>query len=470
LRAIASGELRLQDVEQLPRARARDVIGRSVLVAADLGAVGLAIWVVVTTNATRLTPWALGLPLLFFVLAKVAGLYDRDQSVLRKTTLDEAPTLLSVAAIYSVIADGAASIWSRGPVEPLVIWGTLAVGLVLARAVARFVEVRVSTPERVVVIGDATTTARIRRKFAYDGALNAVVTGRLSPEPDMERRADGLLGSLHDLPTVVSEHRVERLVVASAQLRRDDLLEVVRLAKACGVKVAVLPPLLEVIGSSVEFDDLGGQVLLSVRRFGLTRVSRVLKRTFDIVVAGVALVVLLPLMAAIAIAIKLSSRGSVVFRQTRIGRNGRDFQMLKFRTMVIGADERKHELLEYNEASPLFKIANDPRTTPLGRFLRRQSLDELPQLFNVLGGDMSVVGPRPLVVEEDRLFSGWQRERYHVRPGITGPWQILGSSRVPIDDMVTLDYLYCANWSLWLDLKIIVRTVPYVLSRRSGEY
>jgi exopolysaccharide biosynthesis polyprenyl glycosylphosphotransferase len=352
----------------------------------------------------------------------------------------------------------------------LVIWGTLAVGLLLARAAVRFAVVRASPPERVLVIGDGTTTARIKRKFAYDGALNAVVAGRLAPEADVERRGDGLLGGLNDLPAVVRARRIERLVVASAQVRPDDLLEVVRLAKAYGVKVAVLPPLLEVVGSSVEFDDLGGQVLLSVRRFGLTRVSRILKRTFDVVVAGVALVLLSPLMAAIAIAIKLSSRGSVVFRQTRIGRDGRDFQMLKFRTMVIGADERKHELLEYNEASPLFKIANDPRTTPLGRFLRRQSLDELPQLFNVLGGDMSVVGPRPLVVEEDRLFSGWQRERYHVRPGITGPWQILGSSRVPIDDMVTLDYLYCANWSLWLDLKIIVRTIPYVLSRRSGEY
>jgi exopolysaccharide biosynthesis polyprenyl glycosylphosphotransferase len=322
----------------------------------------------------------------------------------------------------------------------------------------------------VLVIGDTTTTARIKRKFAYDRALNAVVTGRVAPQAVVERAGDGLLGGLYDLPAVLEEHRVERMVVASAQVTGDELLEVVRLARARRVKVAVSPPLLEVIGSSVEFDDFGGQVLLSVRRFGLTRTSRIVKRTFDVVVAGVALVALLPLMAAIAIAVRLSSRGSVVFRQTRIGRDGRDFQMVKFRTMVIGADERKHELLHYNEASPLFKIANDPRTTPLGRFLRRQSLDELPQLFNVLSGDMSIVGPRPLIVEEDRLFSGWQRQRYHVRPGITGPWQILGSSRVPLEDMVTLDYLYCANWSLWLDLKIIVRTIPYILSRRSGEY
>jgi lipopolysaccharide/colanic/teichoic acid biosynthesis glycosyltransferase len=138
--------------------------------------------------------------------------------------------------------------------------------------------------------------------------------------------------------------------------------------------------------------------------------------------------------------------------------------------MVSDADQRKQELAELNEAAPMFKIANDPRTTSIGRFLRRRSLDELPQLLNVLRGDMSIVGPRPLISDEDRLFSGWQRRRYHVAPGITGPWQILGSSRVPMSDMVTIDYLYCANWSLWLDTKILLRTIPYVLSRRSPEF
>ena len=177
-----------------------------------------------------------------------------------------------------------------------------------------------------------------------------------------------------------------------------------------------------------------------------------------------------PFLLVLVILVKLSSPGPAIFRQTRMGRDGNEFQMLKFRTMVFDADERKMELLEDNEAAPLFKIADDPRATRVGRFLRRNSLDELPQLINVLRGDMSMVGPRPLIVDEDRLFSGWQRRRYHVSPGITGPWQILGSSRVPVSDMVSLDYLYCANWSLWLDAKILARTVPYVLSSKSGEY
>jgi lipopolysaccharide/colanic/teichoic acid biosynthesis glycosyltransferase len=144
----------------------------------------------------------------------------------------------------------------------------------------------------------------------------------------------------------------------------------------------------------------------------------------------VLVVVLAPLLLVIAAAVKLTSRGPVLFRQTRVGRHGGEFAMLKFRTMVLDAEERKNELRRRNEAAPMFKIADDPRATAVGRLLRRRSLDELPQLFNVLRGDMSLVGPRPLIMEEARLFSGWQRRRYHVAPGMTGPWQILGSSRV----------------------------------------
>jgi exopolysaccharide biosynthesis polyprenyl glycosylphosphotransferase len=269
---------------------------------------------------------------------------------------------------------------------------------------------------------------------------------------------------------VLKRHAIERVIVAPMYEGGEDVVDIIRLTTACGVRVAVLPRLLEVIGSSVEFDDLGGQAVLGVRGFGLSPSSRLLKRLLDLAVTTVALVVLAPFLLIAAIAVKLSSPGPVLFRQTRIGRDGSEFQMLKFRTMVQGADERKHELLDRNEAAPLFKIADDPRVTRVGRILRRRSLDEVPQLFNVLRSDMSIVGPRPLVADEDRLFSGWQRRRYHVAPGITGPWQILGSSRVPVSDMVTLDYLYCSNWSLWLDIKIMARTVPYMLSRRSGEY
>jgi lipopolysaccharide/colanic/teichoic acid biosynthesis glycosyltransferase len=167
-----------------------------------------------------------------------------------------------------------------------------------------------------------------------------------------------------------------------------------------------------------------------------------------------------------ALAVKLTSRGPVLFRQARVGKGGRTFDLLKFRTMYEGSDERKRELLELNEADGLFKIADDPRVTPVGRLLRRCSLDEAPQLINVLRGEMSLVGPRPLVVEEDSRIQGWLRRRLDVTPGMTGIWQVLGSARVPLHEMVKLDYLYRANWSLWLDIKILLRTVPFVFARR----
>ena len=170
-----------------------------------------------------------------------------------------------------------------------------------------------------------------------------------------------------------------------------------------------------------------------------------------------------PVMLVIAVAIRLDSKGPVFFRQIRVGRDGKRFCMLKFRTMVDGADELKPQLLDAAPRGRLFKLSDDPRITRVGRWLRRTSLDELPQLINVLRGDMSLVGPRPLILDEDRLVLGWHRRRLHLTPGMTGHWQILGSARIPLAEMVKIDYLYAANWSLWTDVKILLRTIPYVL-------
>ena len=244
------------------------------------------------------------------------------------------------------------------------------------------------------------------------------------------------------------------------------MLNLVRTLKAVGVRVSVLPRLLEVVGSSVEFDDLHGMTVMGVRRFDLTRSSRLFKRIFDLMGAGLGLLAVSPLLIAFAIAIKLDSRGPVFFRQLRVGRNGERFQMLKFRTMVENADAMKDSLRDQNEAQEgLFKILNDPRVTRVGRLLRKSSLDELPQLLNVVMGEMSLVGPRPLVVEEDDRVEGWHRRRLELMPGMTGHWQILGPARVPLREMVAIDYLYVANWSLWTDIKIMLRTVPHVLGR-----
>ncbi len=191
------------------------------------------------------------------------------------------------------------------------------------------------------------------------------------------------------------------------------------------------------------------------------------KRALDLLGAALGLLALSPVMVAIAVAIKLDGGGPVFFGQLRVGRHGRRFQMLKFRTMIPDADAMKDALRAYNEAGGgLFKIAEDPRITRVGRFLRRSALDELPQLLNVLKGEMSLVGPRPLVVEEDERIAGPHRRRLELMPGMTGPWQILGPARAPLGEMVAIDYLYVADWSLWTDVKILLRTVPHVLGRR----
>ena len=459
----------LDDVDLPLRARRREAIGRLALLAADAIAVAGSLLLVAVLTDARFTPWVAALVPTFALVAKMAGLYDRDQFVLLKTTLDEAPTLVAVAAIFALVIEGGRALEFTGRSHPFLLWGMLTGVLIAVRAVARFVVVRTTATERVLVVGDGATTAMLERKLAADPGLNAEVVGRVSADPGPREEGERLLGTVEDLPAILKEHRVERAIVAPTR-EGTDMGDVIRLASVCGVRVSVLPRMLEVIGTTVEFDDLGGRPLLGVRGFGLSPSSRVLKRGFDLVVATALVIVLTPFLLVVMIAVKLSSPGPVVFRQTRIGRDGNEFRMWKFRTMVDDAEERKQELLEANEAAPLFKIADDPRATRVGRFLRRRSLDELPQLINVIRGDMSLVGPRPLITDEDRLFSGWQRRRYHVSPGITGPWQILGSSRVPVNDMVTLDYLYCANWSLWLDAKILARTIPYVLSARSGEH
>ena len=259
----------------------------------------------------------------------------------------------------------------------------------------------------------------------------------------------------------------DRAIIAFDGPDSEDLLHTIRLVKALGVKVSVLPRLLEVVGSASTYDDIDGLPLLGVKRYGLSRSSDLLKRAVDLVGASIVLLFLSPLFAAIALAIKLDSPGPVFFRQRRIGRCSESFGMFKFRSMVENAEEVKDELRAQNEAAGgLFKIEDDPRITHVGNLLRKTSIDELPQLFNVIKGDMSLVGPRPLVPDEDRKIEGWQRRRAGFRPGMTGMWQIFGASRIPMHEMVKIDYLYGANWSVWRDLKILARTVPVVIGRR----
>ncbi|HEV2974359.1 MAG TPA: sugar transferase [Solirubrobacteraceae bacterium] len=456
----------------------RDALFRRALLAADATAILAALVLTVVFSARRVPlhlTWEslAGVPLLL-VAAKLLGLYDRDETLLRKTTLDEAPKLFELATLCTLVAWLGGRLVVAGALdrrEALFLWIVLGGLLVLSRTTARVIVLRLAPAERCLFIGDERSARMVSAKLTGHGGINAQVIAHLDMDQVAPWSTDAFsaprLAEIRDLAQTLDVHRVIIAPGWGADADAGETLNLVRTLKAVGVRVSVLPRMLEVVGSSVEFDDLHGVTLLGVRRFDLSRSSAALKRAFDILGASIGLIAIAPLMLAFAITVKLDSRGPVFFRQLRVGRHGRRFYMLKFRTMVDGAEELKDTLRDRNEAQDgLFKIAADPRVTRMGRFLRTTALDELPQLFNIVRGEMSLVGPRPLVVEEDERIEGWHRRRLELMPGMTGPWQILGPARVPLKEMVALDYLYVANWSLWTDVKILLRTVPHVLGRR----
>jgi exopolysaccharide biosynthesis polyprenyl glycosylphosphotransferase len=397
--------------------------------------------------------------------AKLLGLYDRDDLVLRKSTLDEGPAVFQLATLFALLVS--LSDWQlmhgvlHSP-QLLAVWLLMFVFTLLARWCSRHVAHRVVPAERCLIVGDASGIEAVGSRLGSGGGVNAELVGSVELDSDSHSEL-----SMSALEETIRTDDIHRVVLAPRASDSDLVLDVVRLVKSLGVKVSLLPRLFEVVGSSVVFDDVKGITILGVRRFGLSRSSAAIKRSMDLAITLLALLALAAVIAVVAVAIRLDSHGPIFFRQTRVGRDGKWFSMLKFRSMVANADEQRDELVQRNGGArngELFKLADDPRVTRVGRWLRRTSLDELPQLFNVLRGDMSLVGPRPLIVDEDALVQGWQRRRLRLTPGMTGPWQILGSAP-PLNEMVNMDYLYIANWSLFTDVKIILRTVLHVAGR-----
>jgi exopolysaccharide biosynthesis polyprenyl glycosylphosphotransferase len=465
--------LRITEARGPAASMRRDALFRRSLLAADVISIVVALTLTVglSSRGLHLTWGAIACVPLLLVWAKLNGLYDRDETLLRKTTLDEAPKLFQAATLFALgvyLADGLlVSGRQLDRHQALFLWLGLTALLMLDRSLARMIVLRIAPTERCLFIGDERSAATVRAKLAH-GGIKAKVVAHLDLDKAAPWSTDTFsaprLSEIRDLAQSLDVHRA---IIAPGMADSREALNLVRTLKAVGVRVSVLPRMLEVVGSSVEFDDVHGVTLMGVRRFDLTRSSAGVKRAFDLLGASLGLLAISPLMIALAVAVKLDGRGPVFFRQLRVGRHGRRFHMLKFRTMVPEADALKDSLRDQNEAlEGLFKIADDPRVTRVGRFLRRTALDELPQLFNVVRGEMSLVGPRPLVIEEDRRIEGWHRRRLELMPGMTGPWQILGPARVPLKEMVTLDYLYVANWSLWTDVKILLRTVPHVIGRR----
>jgi exopolysaccharide biosynthesis polyprenyl glycosylphosphotransferase len=453
------------DVELLEPVREslrREGTYRRVLACAD-GATALFVTVMAAVAWGVAFTWAFVLvPVVAVLISKVQGLYDRDDMVLRKSTVGEWRNVLRASVITAIAAY--LSWWSAGTPaggHGLRVFVFLVVGMfvltVPARAFARVVARRLTSDERCVIVGSVESWAPLAKVLRETPGIELL--GAVS-DTDVDCSVAGVI-------ELVEQLKVERLVVVphSGWGERGSL-KLIQSSKWLGLRVSLMLTDMAAVGSAGTLDQLDSTLLLGVPRFGLSRSSAALKRAFDLAGASLGILCAAPVYVLIAVAIKRDSDGPVLFCQKRIGRNGMPFTMYKFRSMVVNAEQLKADLGGHNETSGLFKMADDPRVTRTGRFLRRAHLDELPQLFNVLKGDMSLVGPRPLIESEDQLLQGYDRHRSRLTPGITGPWQLRGPIDAPLTELAKLDYIYASNWSIWADVDILVGTATRVLNRR----
>lgn len=414
-------------------------------------------------------------------LFKFHGLYGRDGKAPDHSTADEIGPLFHSVTLGVLLLLAAewllfpARLWVGAPLAFwLIAFPSIALGRAAARSISRR---RPSFRQKAVIVGSGSVGRRIARKILNHPEFGIDILGfadsdlREAPDEIGDLR---LLCDTEDLPRLARELGVERVIVAFSTEKHDQTLELIRSLSDLDVHVDIVPRLFEVVGSNAASHSIEGVPLLGIAPFRLSRMAQAWKRGFDLAGASVALCALGPLFIAAAIAVKLDSRGPVFFRQVRMGARNVPFRIFKFRTMVLGAEERKQDVAHLNVHARnggdarMFKIAGDPRVTRVGRLLRSTWIDEVPQLLNVLRGEMSIVGPRPLILSEDRHVERWQRHRLDLKPGMTGLWQALGSSKIPFEEMVKLDYLYVTGWTPLADLKLVFRTVAVVF-RRGGS-
>jgi exopolysaccharide biosynthesis polyprenyl glycosylphosphotransferase len=399
-----------------------------------------------------------------------AGLYARRE---RRAGAGRVVSSLVLVALI-VLAFGLGTDYhftTTGLIPTAVVISSLTIGILRAAYSSFALELMKAAGirRRVVLVGNGPSLVRLHRELgATRGEIGyefvgAVATSEVGGLP--------LLGStVAEIPHILETYRPDELILSEADFDERTVLDVVERSHRQGVKVRLAPNTTELLVQKGEYAPVEGVLLFDLRPPILSGWGWLVKRTFDLVGSALILVVFLPVWLLIAFAIRLDSRGPVFYVDRRVGVSEREFGMLKFRTMVADAAARQQELEAENEASgALFKIKHDPRVTRVGRVLRRLSLDELPQLVNVLRGQMSLVGPRPLPLRDYELLEDWHRARYLVLPGMTGLWQISGRSGLTFDDLVRLDFAYLENWSIWLDISIIARTIPAVVTGR-GAY
>jgi exopolysaccharide biosynthesis polyprenyl glycosylphosphotransferase len=413
---------------------------------------------------------------LWILLARAYRLYANDEERTDHSTIDEVVGIFHLVTVgsFTVLVASSVTGLARPQFGKILVFWLMGIALVsVGRAVARMVCRRhPSYLQTAIIVGCGHVGQTVARKFLNHPEYGVHIVGFLDAEP-RERppmmRHLPVLGTTEQVRQVVNNLRIDRVIIAFSSDSHETSLDLMRLAKDLDVQVDVVPRLFDMITPTVQMHSVEGLPMLSMPPARLQRSDRAIKRALDVSVALLALVLLAPLFLIIALAIKVDSRGPVFFRQERIGEKDRPFRIWKFRSMGTDAERRKPELAYLNdylrdETDPvMFKVADDPRATRVGRVLRRTSLDELPQLINVLAGTMSLVGPRPLIRKEDDGIGAWGRRRLDLKPGMTGLWQVLGRNDIPFAEMVQLDYRYVTTWSLYGDVCLIVRTARVLL-------
>jgi exopolysaccharide biosynthesis polyprenyl glycosylphosphotransferase len=419
--------------------------------------------------------WA-GAAIVLLAAFAAYGLYERDDQRVTASSFDEVGMLFHalMASSLALLVVGQALVRFLGarvfsPLEAFIFLGAALVLVPTFRgAVRTFALPRMMQVRRTLIVGSGSGARQIARKLAGHPEHGLVVVGNCG-EPTSGDLVH--LGTRAEIASIVSAHRIDWLILAEpADGPSEDIYELLEAVHG-DVAVSVVPQFSDVFTSNATLDDVEGIPIVTLPRVRLSRSARVVKRAFDLALGIPVALLLLPILIVCAIAIRLDSPGPVLFLQERRGRGGSVFRIVKFRTMIDGAERQRQALAASNELTgPLFKIRDDPRITRVGGFLRTRSLDELPQIWNVLRGEMSLVGPRPFVLHEaDQMADGIGRKRLDVTPGITGLWQVLGRNDIPYDEMLKLDYLYVTGWSAWWDFQILCKTVPAVLGGKGAS-
>jgi exopolysaccharide biosynthesis polyprenyl glycosylphosphotransferase len=456
--------------------RRRGVLLRRLLALSDWAAlIGALCAVTAATSSTDVADlfWAVLFSPSWILVVKLHGLYDHDHRRIRHSTFDEVPSLVSATVLGTLVLDGLLAISPVGPLSPksaiALGVGTL-IGSFVLRGLLRWVWHRATPMAIGIVVGPPATVDAVARRVVTHPETRLHLVGYLSTATEEDSAELPRLGSLAHISEVARVEGIERVVVTEQQMSDPDAGWLIEECKTLGLALTFLPQHYGLLGPGIELNRLAELPVLDFRFSDPPRSTQAMKRAMDVVVSGVLLILLSPFLLLTALAILVDSGRPVFFRQQRAGKDGIPFTVMKFRTMVADAEDRLGELIDLSKLDqPAFKIPDDPRVTRVGKLLRRTSIDELPQLFNVLRGEMSLVGPRPEEVAVVALYDERQRGRLAIKPGLTGPMQVYGRSDLTFEERLAMERDYLDNLSLLTDLQILIRT-PRAIVRGEGAY